>query len=116
MPEPVDLARLDEFADGSADGVPRLVRLFLEDGAANMAQLAAACEAVDPAAVRMIAHRFGGSCAACGARALAAALFELERLDVSGGMSPAALFDRVATAYAEAIGFLSRYLEGHPEP
>jgi HPt (histidine-containing phosphotransfer) domain-containing protein len=78
--DPVDLSRLEEFADGTPDGVPRLVRLFLEDASESMAELAAARAAEDAAALRRVAHRFGGSSAACGAGRLATALFELERL------------------------------------
>ena len=116
MPEPVNLARLREFSDGPA-GVAELVRLFLEDARDSMAQLAAARDAGDAPALRFVAHRFGGTCAACGAEDMAAALFALERIDAGSAPGPAALrlVDTIHDAYADVTAFFTAYLEGSLE-
>jgi HPt (histidine-containing phosphotransfer) domain-containing protein len=109
--DPVDLVRLEEFADGTPDGVPRLIRLFLEDATESMEELTAAREAGDAAALRRLAHRFGGSSAACGAARLAAALFELESLPLDAAPGAAPLLREIDAAWSDTMGFLTRYLE-----
>jgi HPt (histidine-containing phosphotransfer) domain-containing protein len=110
------MGRLEEFADGAEDGVPRLVRLYLDDAAESMAELAAARQAQDADMLRRIAHRFGGSSAACGAGPLAALLFELERLAPgTAALEAEALLRDIDAACAATTSFLTRYLEAHAQ-
>jgi HPt (histidine-containing phosphotransfer) domain-containing protein len=113
VPDPVNLTRLHEFADGTSDGVERLARLFLEDTRESMAELAAAHAGGDAVALRRLAHRFGGTCAACGADALAALLFDLESL-APDRAAPPSLLEAIARAHDEAAGFLTDFLEAQP--
>src|SRR3954454_13444762 len=78
MPTPVDLTRLEAFCDGTPEGFRGVVEIFLSDTLETLTELDAAITRGDRAAVRLRAHRAGGSCAACGASALAALLEHLE--------------------------------------
>ena len=78
MREPVDLARLREFSDGTEEGFRTLTCLFLADVDEVTLALARAIEQCAMAEVAAVAHRAGGTAGACGAAALAEALFRME--------------------------------------
>jgi HPt (histidine-containing phosphotransfer) domain-containing protein len=112
---PVDIARLESFCDGTANGLRLIVDIFLEDTLETLQELGAAVERADPDATRMLAHRAGGSSAACGASRLAALLFELETTPsprLSGADSR--LAEDVTTEFGAVKRFLEAYLGGLP--
>jgi HPt (histidine-containing phosphotransfer) domain-containing protein len=90
MPDPVDLERLYEFSDGTAEGVRTLAGLFLdelEDAARALGRSAAAGAWTELATT---AHRSGGTAGACGAVALAGVLLQLESMADAGQVEQAA--------------------------
>ncbi len=113
MPDPVDVGRLHAFCDGSADGVRTVIEIFLSDIAETITDLSVAVDRADAEAVRLLAHRGGGSSSACGATGLAALLRLLE--DAHGTRSTAdhgPLIRAVAEEFDDVQRFLRTYLEG----
>jgi len=109
---PVDIARLEEFSDGTSDGLRALIRLFLTDTGDTIAELGTAVDESDQDAIRQLAHRAGGSCAVCGAAPLAARLLALEDRSVSAGpQDDARLIRAVRAEFANVTTFLDHYLE-----
>jgi HPt (histidine-containing phosphotransfer) domain-containing protein len=82
----VDLERLAEFSDGTEQGMRTIGRIFLEDISETLDALRDAVARGNPADVRQIAHRAGGSSGACGAPRLAALLQDLENIARSGSI------------------------------
>jgi len=114
---PVDMDRLLEFTDGSADNLRELVELYLSQTAEQMEQLAAAVRGGDAAEVRRLAHSCAGASSTCGMRRLAPMLRELERKGLAGELAGAAPMCRDAGVEFERIrGFLQAYLLRHPDP
>lgn len=113
MSDPVNLARLEEFSDGTPAGLAGLVQLFLDDSRDSLAQLVDAGRRGDRDALCLLAHRFGGTCAACGAERLARQLRELEEAapQLSRG-DGARLIERIGAAHREAALYLAGFLKG----
>lgn len=117
MTDPIDLARLEDFADGTPDGLRQLVELYLQDSQETLAALRDAWAAVDRERLRLLAHRLGGTCAAVGARRLAGHLFDLEQRAAT--VSAPELATVMATLEREVdstVQFLTAYLEGRCKP
>lgn len=112
MPGPVDVGRLHAFCDGSADGVRTVIEIFLTDTAETIAELSTAVERVDAEAIRLLAHRAGGSSSACGASGLAALMLRLEYPEESGTAADA---DRLMRAVAEEFDGVQRFLRTYVE-
>lgn len=113
MPAPVDIDRLQAFCDGSAEGLRTVVDIFLTDTLETLDELAAAVERSDAEAIRLLAHRAGGSSAACGASPLAALLFQLETPPSARTAGNDAEVFRGVTAEFDAVKrFLEACLEG----
>jgi HPt (histidine-containing phosphotransfer) domain-containing protein len=76
-PEPLDRAMLNQLRQANVPGEPdvalELINLFLIESPPLVAQIQAAAQADDPAALRHAAHTLKGSAAGLGARPLAAA-------------------------------------------
>jgi HPt (histidine-containing phosphotransfer) domain-containing protein len=112
MTRPVDIDRLRELSDGSATGLRAMIDIFLDDTRGTLAELAAALKGQDDEAVRLLAHRAGGSSAACGAFHLAALLFRIESAPTLNGAEKESLGRQVAHEFADVARFLETYMEG----
>ena len=113
MTEPVDLARIEEFSDGTAEGLRELVELLLEDSRETLTAMAATLAETDWAGLTLLAHRFRGTCSVVGAEPLGRQLAELEACAAVVPMEE--LATRIAGIEREvdtAITFLTAYLEG----
>jgi CheY-like chemotaxis protein len=108
---PVDMERLLDFSDGSADNLRELVALYLKQTAEQLDQLAAAVPAGDAATVRRLAHSCAGASSTCGMVRIVPILRELERLGEEKQLAPAAaLCRRAQSEFAAIREFLEGYL------
>lgn len=115
MPPPVDLARLEAFSDGTAEGLRFITGIFIGDTLATLHELCAAVERADADAICLLAHRAGGSSAACGASTLAALLFQLETAASPRTCGADSRLATQITGEFEAVkSFLETYVEGLP--
>lgn len=106
------MSRFQEFAGGSADALDSLIRLFLTDTGATIADLADAVARADSEAIRQLAHRAGGSSAVCGAAPLAALLLALEDRATATTADDNGCRMRVVTREFAAVSvFLDTYLK-----
>jgi len=113
---PVDMDRLLEFTDGSAENLMELATLFLDQTAEQLTQLGSAIKAGAPAEVRRLAHSCAGASATCGMRRLAPMLRELERQGHEGKLTTAEQVCREAGQEFERIrSFLGTYLSNRSE-
>ena len=76
---PVEMARLLDFSDGSAENLRELVTLYLKQTDEQLDQLAAAAKAGSAAEVRRLAHSCAGASSTCGMVRIVPLLRELER-------------------------------------
>jgi len=76
---PVDMERLLDFSDGSAENLRELVTLYLKQTAEQLDQLTAAAQAGSAAEVRRLAHSCAGASSTCGMLRIVPLLRELER-------------------------------------
>ena len=114
MPRPVDIERLEAFCDGTAAGLRAVVDIFLTDTLETLTELDRAVARADLDTVHLLAHRAGGSSAACGARSLAALL---GRIEMSGSLEEAGvpgLIHNVLDEFGVVTRFLQAYVEGLP--
>jgi HPt (histidine-containing phosphotransfer) domain-containing protein len=108
---PVDMERLHEFTDGSADSLRELVMLYLGQTSEQLDQLEAAVAASAPSEVRRIAHSCAGASATCGMSRLVPLLRELERQGFEGKLTNAAEVSAAAAREFDCIrAFLKDYL------
>jgi CheY-like chemotaxis protein len=113
---PVDMDRLLEFTDGSAENLMELATLFLDQTAEQLIQLGSAIKAGAPAEVKRLAHSCAGASATCGMRRLAPMLRELERQGHEGKLTTAEQVCREAGQEFERIrSFLGTYLSNRSE-
>jgi CheY-like chemotaxis protein len=87
--DPVDMDRLMEFTDGSADNLRELVVLYLTQTTEQLDKLQTAVAAGNAAEVRRVAHSCAGASATCGMRHLVPLLRELERQGRDGKLTNA---------------------------
>jgi signal transduction histidine kinase/HPt (histidine-containing phosphotransfer) domain-containing protein len=76
---PVDMERLLDFSDGSADNLRELITLYLKQTAEQLEQLAAAALAGSAPDVRRLAHSCAGASSTCGMVRIVPLLREMER-------------------------------------
>jgi CheY-like chemotaxis protein/HPt (histidine-containing phosphotransfer) domain-containing protein len=76
---PVDMARLLDFSDGSADNLRELVALYLKQTTEQLEQLTAAAKDGSAPEVRRLAHSCAGASSTCGMLRIVPLLRELER-------------------------------------
>jgi len=76
---PVDMTRLMDFSDGSADNLRELITLYLTQTTEQLEQLTAAAKAGSAADVRRLAHSCAGASSTCGMVRIVPLLRELER-------------------------------------
>ena len=76
---PVDMERLLDFSDGSADNLRELITLYLKQTAEQLEQLAAAAQAGSAPDVRRLAHSCAGASSTCGMVRIVPLLREMER-------------------------------------
>ena len=112
MRTPVDLVRLEAFCDGTPEGLRAVVDIFLSDTQETLTELEAAMSRGDADAVRLLAHRAGGSCAACGASTLAALLEELESASERPPRDQPAIVRQLASEFEAIARFLRSHSEG----
>ena len=87
--DPVDMDRLLEFTDGSADNLRELVMLYLTQTTEQFDKLQVAVTDGNAAEVRRVAHSCAGASATCGMRHLVPLLRELERQGREGKLTTA---------------------------
>jgi HPt (histidine-containing phosphotransfer) domain-containing protein len=117
MPDPVDVARLREFSDGSAEGLQQLIDLFL-------AHMHESAEALRPAVadlraeeIRILAHKAAGTAGACGARDLARLLVTLEKLGANRELQRTApVLEEIEQELARLRAFLAALVESTWKP
>jgi len=76
---PVDMERLLDFSDGSADNLRELITLYLKQTAEQLEQLTAAAQAGSAPDVRRLAHSCAGASSTCGMTRIVPLLREMER-------------------------------------
>jgi len=76
---PVDMERLLDFSDGSADNLRELITLYLTQTSDQLEQLTAAAKAGSAAEVRRLAHSCAGASSTCGMVRIVPLLREMER-------------------------------------
>jgi CheY-like chemotaxis protein len=104
---PVDMDRLLEFTDGSAENLRELVDLYLSQTTEQLEKLRTAIAATDAAEVRRVAHSCAGASATCGMRHMVPLLRELERQGREGKLSDAAaVFEQTAHEFQRIRVFL----------
>jgi CheY-like chemotaxis protein len=105
--EPVDMDRLMEFTDGSAENLRELVALYLTQTTEQLDKLRAALAAPDPCEVRRVAHSCAGASATCGMRNLVPLLRELERQGREGKLTNAeSIFEQANLEFKRIRSFL----------
>ena len=93
QPEPppaVDVERLMEFSDGTAESLRELINLYLDQTRKQLDQLQLAVKTSNAPEVRRIAHSSAGASATCGMITMAPLLRELEHLGVQEQLDGAA--------------------------
>ncbi|MEK7706728.1 MAG: response regulator, partial [Verrucomicrobiota bacterium] len=109
---PVDMERLNDFTDGSADSLRELATLYLQQTGTQIEQLEAAVAANQPQDVRRLAHSCAGASATCGMRRLVPLLRELEKQGYEGQLTNAVeLCKGVVQEFARIREFLAPYLQ-----
>jgi len=109
---PVDMERLNEFTDGSAESLRELVELYLQQTATQIEQLEAAVAANQPDNVRRFAHSCAGASATCGMRRLVPLLRELEKQGYEGRLTNGVeLCKGVVQEFARIREFLAPHLQ-----
>ena len=107
--EPVDMERLTEFTDGSADNLRELVELYLSQTSEQLDKLGSAVAAGDTAEVRRVAHSCAGASATCGMRYLVPLLRELEHQGREGKLSNATqIFEQAGREFKRIQQFLEQ--------
>jgi CheY-like chemotaxis protein/HPt (histidine-containing phosphotransfer) domain-containing protein len=76
---PVDMERLLDFSDGSADNLRELITLYVKQTAEQLEQLATAAQAGSAPDVRRLAHSCAGASSTCGMTRIVPLLREMER-------------------------------------
>jgi CheY-like chemotaxis protein/HPt (histidine-containing phosphotransfer) domain-containing protein len=76
---PVDMERLLDFSDGSADNLRELITLYVKQTAEQLEQLAVAAQAGSAPDVRRLAHSCAGASSTCGMVRIVPLLREMER-------------------------------------
>ena len=80
LPPAVDVERLMEFSDGTAESLRELINLYLDQTRKQLDQLQLAVTTGNAPEVRRIAHSSAGASATCGMVTMAPLLRELEHL------------------------------------
>jgi CheY-like chemotaxis protein len=113
---PVDMERLLEFTDGSADSLRELVTLYLSQTEEQLAKLETAAGAGLAGEARRIAHSCAGASATCGMRRLVPLLREVERQGLEGKLTNAPqLCQEASREFKRIRSFLDAYLASHPD-
>ena len=86
---PVDMDRLLDLTDGSADNLRELIEMYLKQTNTQFEQMQAAIGRQDGDALRRLAHSCAGSSATLGMTQLAPCLKELEKLGLAGALAEA---------------------------
>ena len=86
---PVEMERLKDLTDGSADNMRELVELFFKQTAQQLAQLEAAARANKADDVRRVAHSCAGASATLGMTRLVPMFRDLEKQGASGTLTSA---------------------------
>jgi len=114
--DPVDMERLLEFTDGSADNLRELVTLYLTQTTEQLEKLRAAVDAGDSAEVRRVAHSCAGASATCGMRHLVPLLRELEQQGRDGKLTSAQdLFKQAGKEFKRICSFFEERQAGQAD-
>jgi HPt (histidine-containing phosphotransfer) domain-containing protein len=114
--DPVDMERLLEFTDGSAENLRELVDLYLSQTTEQFDKLRSAVSAGDAAEVRRVAHSCAGASATCGMRYLVPLLRELERQGRDGKLTNAGeVFEQAGQEFKRIQLFLEHRQVGQTD-
>jgi HPt (histidine-containing phosphotransfer) domain-containing protein len=109
---PIDLARLRDFSDGTDAGLRELAGLFVTHMDECLAALRQGVVAQDGELIRTEAHRGAGTFGACGAQPLSALLTRIETLAAARQLPEAtALLPQVEAEVGRVRACLDRGLE-----
>jgi CheY-like chemotaxis protein len=108
---PVDMERLLDFSDGSADNLRELITLYLTQTTEQLEQLTVAVKAGSAPEVRRLAHSCAGASSTCGMIRIVPLLRELERQGEEKKLVNAVELCRQTNAEFDAIrDFLDAHL------
>jgi HPt (histidine-containing phosphotransfer) domain-containing protein len=118
--EPINPRALDAIrhlpGPNGAALVDKVIRAYLTDTPARLAQMRAALDAGDAEALRKSAHGLKSSSANVGAEALAALCKELESIGRSGSLQAApTLLKDAEVQLVRVVAALEAQIEGRPE-
>ncbi|MDB6019900.1 MAG: domain S-box [Pedosphaera sp.] len=114
---PVDMERLLDFANGSADNLRELAELYVQQTSRQVEQLSAAVKAGSAEEVRRLAHSCAGASSTCGMGTIVVPLRELERQGYEGMLADAPeLAQNVTREFDRIRKFLDDYLQSQPVP
>ncbi|HEY5910502.1 MAG TPA: response regulator [Verrucomicrobiae bacterium] len=116
-PDPVDIARLLEFTDGTPASTHELVTLFLTQTGQQLEQLEPAAAAGAAPEIRRLAHSAAGASGTCGVHRLSRLLRQLEKQAADDRVANAPELVRAITREFETVrSFLEAYLARRPAP
>ena len=114
--DPIDLARLRDFSDGTDAGMRELADMFMEHMADCAAALRPAVAEGRADVIRAEAHRASGTAGACGAQELAALLAALEAAGAEGRTGDApGLMQRIDKETARVRAFFTVVFDAPPQ-
>jgi CheY-like chemotaxis protein len=108
---PVEMDRLNDLTDGSAESLRELVELFFKQTAQQLAQLEAAARANKADDVRRVAHSCAGASATLGMTRLVPMFRDLEKQGASGTLTNAA---QVCENAVREFKVIQQYLATQP--
>jgi CheY-like chemotaxis protein len=108
---PVEMDRLNDLTDGSADSLRELVDLFFKQTAQQLAQLEAAARANKADDVRRVAHSCAGASATLGMIRLVPMFRDLEKQGASGTLTNAT---KVCENAVREFKVIQQYLATQP--
>ena len=112
----IDMGRLLEFADGSADGLAEIIDLYLKQTADQIRLMRSSLAGEDRAEAARLAHTCAGASAICGIDGLVPMIRELEQRCLHGGDHFASLLDRIDFEFQAVRRFLLERKQQGVEP
>ena len=109
---PVNMERLLDFANGSAENLRELITLYLQQTADQIEKLDIAVRAGNAPEVKRLAHSCAGANATCGMVTIVPLLHQLERMGQEENLSDAQpICDEATRQFDRIRHFLSHYQE-----
>ena len=111
-PAPVEIAQIQETADGDKDFERELIELFVSDNEERLKALEALVASRDAEAIRREAHTIKGASASAGATGMREIAARLEHVDPRKELAQASrLLEELKAEFEQVRKFFSNYLE-----